>query len=369
MFITYYLRVFQSRWRLVLGIILAFLVASLVISYLTRPIYRATTTFVINPNESLPSSRDFVDTLATLDSRTIISTYRDIFVSKRVYDDMQKQIGMTPEEAKLYTPSVVTDKASNIMTLHVDGPSVERAMTIANAIGQTTIAYIQGFSRVFSITVLDQAYAQPAAVKPQILRDAGIAALIGLVVGLLAVLISESYRTSLGTLKDRLRVDRISNATTKAHFVRTFEVMHETNKAEPLSIALVSLDGIKDYFGELSEPVQMTILRKVTESLRNLLRGSDVVARWGVTQLMVGLPLTTEQAATRAIERIRETLLQPITLEITGDKVDLEPHIGASSRIGEEGIDTLIKNAEKALQDSYNKDNFIAFRNNESEVQ
>lgn len=366
MFSTYYLRVIQSRWRLIAGFVLAALVLSLVISYITTPIYRATATFVINPNESLPSSRDFVDTLATLDSRSIISTYRDIFLSKRVFTDTLQSLGFSAAEAQHYEPSVVVGKESNIMTLNVDGPDAGKAVMLADAIGQTAISYIQGFSRVFSITVLDQAYAQPAAVKPQILRDAGIAALVGLVLGLLAVLINESYRTSLGTLKDRLRIDRISNATTRKHFLRTFEQMHEANKVEPLSVAIISLDGIREYFGELSEPLQMTLMRKVTDSLRNLLRGSDIVARWDNTSMVVGLPLTTEQAAFRAIERIKETLSQPVTLEITGDKVDLEPHIGATSRRGDEGIDTLIKNAEKALTESYQNDNQIAFFNTES---
>ncbi|PXY21274.1 GGDEF domain-containing protein [Prauserella muralis] len=73
--------------------------------------------------------------------------------------------------------------------------------------------------------------------------------------------------------------------------------------AQPLAVALVDLDGFKDVNDQHSHAEGDDVLRVVASTLRDALRGDDIVARYGGDEFIVLLPGAPLSAATQALNR------------------------------------------------------------------
>ncbi|MGY6658200.1 GGDEF domain-containing protein [Amycolatopsis roodepoortensis] len=73
--------------------------------------------------------------------------------------------------------------------------------------------------------------------------------------------------------------------------------------AQPLAVALVDLDGFKDVNDKQSHAEGDNVLRVIASTLRDALRGDDVVARYGGDEFIVLLPGAPASAAKQALGR------------------------------------------------------------------
>lgn len=73
--------------------------------------------------------------------------------------------------------------------------------------------------------------------------------------------------------------------------------------AQPLSVALVDLDGFKDVNDQHSHAEGDDVLRVVASTLRDSLRADDIVARYGGDEFIILLPKAPLSAATQALNR------------------------------------------------------------------
>jgi diguanylate cyclase (GGDEF)-like protein len=73
--------------------------------------------------------------------------------------------------------------------------------------------------------------------------------------------------------------------------------------AQPLAVALVDLDGFKDVNDRHSHAEGDDVLRVVASTLRDALRGDDIVARYGGDEFIVLLPGAPVSAAKQALGR------------------------------------------------------------------
>ena len=106
----------------------------------------------------------------------------------------------------------------------------------------------------------------------------------------------------------------------------------------PLAIALVDLDGFKGVNDRLSHADGDDVLRVVASTIRDTLRGSDMVARYGGDEFIVllpGAPLHAAAAALRraavAVEALPEDLSHGVTLSV--GVVALRPEEGTASAL------------------------------------
>jgi len=355
--VQFYLRTIQRAWWFIAITTLLGLTISLGISYFTTPLYRASASLIVYPNANLTSSRDMVTSLDTLDKRSITSTYEDILNSKRVYNEALKGLKLDPMELANYTHWTAVHPESNTIEVLVEGPNPQTLTELANDIAKNGINYIKGIYQVFDITFLDTASIPTIRVKPKALRDGAIAFGIGFLAGFLLAVLSEQVRAPLETLRRRVITDRFSSAYTFRHFKRLLEQEIARRPLEPFSLALLDLEGLHELVEALPEPVLTSLLHTVTTILRNQLRGNDVVGRWHQTAFALMLPSTPGPAATRTMERIRQALSVPITLEATGETVSLIPSVGLTERQQEdEPSSVMIQHAEMALEKARQSD-------------
>lgn len=122
-----------------------------------------------------------------------------------------------------------------------------------------------------------------------------------------------------------------------------------TSAGSTFAVMFLDLDRFKVVNDSLGHPTGDALLRLVAARLKEILRESDVVARFGGDEFMIiQNPIASSECAETLAERIIETLRQPYL--IANQRIDVGASIGIALA-GAHGKDpsTLIKNADIAL--------------------
>jgi diguanylate cyclase (GGDEF)-like protein len=354
----YYLRIIQRGWWLILISALAAVNFSLIYSYyIATPMYESVARFIVSPNYQSVESGDLVNSLVALDKRSIISTYAEVLNSKQVIDSTLQLLNLNPAEFEAYTTSVTVLPDANIIRFSVQGPNPEVAALLANSIGQYAIDYISRLYVVYNIEFLDKGIPSEAPFRPRPAQDAGVALLIGAVIGVGLAIFRDQLSSTLGDVGVRRALDSESNALSRASFERRVRQEIANQPEGVLSLGFIYLNGISEYYDSLPQAYVNQIMRKVTDTLKNQLRGHDVVGRWNKLQFGVLLPSTDGASARQRLKRITQMLNKEIFLESEGDlNINLDPRIGVADRQGGESMPVLVEQAEKALELSMQSD-------------
>jgi capsular polysaccharide biosynthesis protein len=342
---------FQRGWRILIIFVSAFAVGALIWSILVTPMYRASAKFLVYPNDTLTSSRDVVSSLDTLDKRSISTTYADILDSIRVYQDTIDRLqldGTALKDVKVYS-EVQTN--TNILVLYVEGPDPKVATLLANNIGQNGISYIKSIYQVFDISFLDPAVEPGIPYIPQPLIDTLIAAGAGLLAGLIFLILRETLRVPLETLRERSVTDKQSLAYTRKFMIRSMVQELVKKKKDPLAFGIIYLQGLEDLIEDLPERITNIVMQNVVERLHDLLRGNDLVGRWSKLEFAVMLPSTPEFPARKTFERLLQALEEPLQTE-SGDSITLTPVAGVVNSTEKDTSDLITARVEGALKEA-----------------
>jgi diguanylate cyclase (GGDEF)-like protein len=351
--IKLYFQMLRRTWWIVVLTALAAVTASLIVSYLTKPIYRVSSRYLVMPNPSLVSGGGgmLLESLATLDKRSIIQTYAEIIKSPRIYKETLSSLNTNENALIDYSYAAVVLPDANIIELSVTGPNPETDVLLANSIGDHAISFVKTIYQIYDIVVLDPAVLPIDPIRPQPLRDAVIALALGLGVGVALAFLNETLSTTIGNMMQRFTLDDMSSALNRKTFERRLEAL-TSSTAIPgyLSLCIVEVAGLKEYLDVLPQPTLQQVLRDATTTLKNQLRGNDIFGRWSDYAFAVLLSETPGNAALNTMGRVRVALSVPIRINISGEELYLNPVIGiAEHKIGK-SKDDLIKDAELALE-------------------
>jgi diguanylate cyclase (GGDEF)-like protein len=350
--INLYLRTLQRGWGIIVVVVLAAVNLSFLVSYLTPPVYETSSRFVVSPNADVYSNTwDIVDSLDTLDRRSIINTYKELLGSPSIYgqglEDQSIDTSLLESE---YGISVVVVPDTNILKLTVDGPDPARVVEIANAIGVEALNYINRLYPVYNFSVLDAPEFPTTPIRPEPVRNAGLAIFIGLILGVGLAFSREQMQISFDRLRERSVIDTVTSAFTRAHFERRFREMVVQNPDTQLSLGIINFRGIDEGYDVFPQSVVDRVLQKISQTLKSELRGRDIVGRWDRAKLAVLLPSAPNSAVESTFKRIQKYLEEPVRLNDTGDIViHPDPCVGVVSRNQFETNDELVKRAESAM--------------------
>jgi len=319
--------------------------------------YEAVARFIVSPNLQKTENRDMVNSLEALDKRSIISTYAEVLNSHQIINSTMDLLREKPDDFSGYIISVTVLPDANIIRFSVKGPNPEVAALLANSIGQHAIDFVKNLYIVYNIDFLDKALIPTDPYRPQPAQDAGLALAVGLVLGVGLAIFKDQISGTLDKLGQRNIFDFESKAFTRVYFERRLRQEIISQPKSVLTLGVIHLLGIQEVYDSLPQAYINQILRKVTETLKYQLRGNDIVGRWSQLQFSILLPSTDGISAISRLERIRELLNQPISLE--GDEgidIVLDPRIGFADRQGGESINVLVNQVEKALEISLESD-------------
>lgn len=351
-----YFQMLQRGWWVVVLTALMAVALSLGLSYLATPQYQATATFIITPGATLTVGRDVVNSLDTLDRRSIVATYAEVMNSQRIYGEALLSLKLEASTLEDYEMLAVVLPESSVVELDVTGPDPKLAAELANAVGYQAIKFLRGFNQVYDLNFLDTAIATEEPISPQPIRDAGLALLLGIAAGALIVILSEQIRIPLEAYRQRARVDNLTGVYNARYFRTLLDDELARRPDDVMSVGIVELYGLRDLLETVPGSAAQRLLRTVTDRLRKELRGNDLIGRWGETSFAVMLPATPGSAANRTFDRILQSMVQPITLDEYGVEVNADPRIGGSVYSDDITSAELIEQAESALEQA-RKDN------------
>jgi diguanylate cyclase (GGDEF)-like protein len=347
----FYLRIIKQGWWLILvAALVAFNLSLLYSYYLTQPTYEAVARFIVSPNIQNIESRDLVNSLEALDKRSIISTYAEVLNSREIINGTMTLLGANPAQLASYQTFVTVLPDANIIRFSVRGPDPEVAAILANGIGQNAIDFIRKLYVIYNIEFLDQAVVPGEPIAPKPLQSAGLAVLVGTILGVGLAIVRDQLTSTLDRLGERNKIDYESLAYSRPYFER---MMRQEISSQPdgvVTFGIVHLNGIQDFYDSLPQAYVNKVMRHVAETLKYQLRGNDIVGRWSNLEFGILLPSTDGASAEGRMMRIREVLDHPFSLDTDDDTaVLLDLRVGLADRQGGESLALVIEQAEKAL--------------------
>ncbi len=351
--IRLYLQILKRGWWIIAMTVLAALNTSLLISYLTKPVYEAKSRFVVSPNAgAYQTSYDITSSMDTLDRRSIINTYKELLVSSTVYNTHPDIVKIPAEDfAKEYTISAVVIPDTNILELTVDGSDPQKITTIATAIGESALEYTNKLYPIYNFAILVPPALPTDPIRPKPVQNAGFALIIGTILGAGLALLRDQLQNSLDSLRTRSSIDNVTTAFTRNHFERLLNQQVVNKPDEVLSLGLINFRGLEEVADVLPPSIFNKVLRQQAQTLIEELRSNDVVGKWDKTQLSVLLPSTPGTAAENTMKRIQGLLARPISLDgISDTMLHPDPCIGITEKKpGDSDGEALIEYAENAM--------------------
>ncbi|WP_148715161.1 sensor domain-containing diguanylate cyclase [Chitinolyticbacter meiyuanensis] len=162
--------------------------------------------------------------------------------------------------------------------------------------------------------VVEENDAQALAPVHEVLwRNLTISAVITLIVLAIALYGANRYQSRLEQLASTDRLTRLLN---RQAFDLVFQqAIRETERdGSPLSAILLDLDHFKAVNDRRGHQTGDQVLRQVAELLRDTVRDSDVVARWGGEEFVVLLRDCPEEEAARLAELLRSRIASEIAV-------------------------------------------------------
>ena len=350
--IKLYLRMLQKGWWIILLTMLVAVTSSLLVSFLTTPQYSATARFIITPSSSLTTINEVINSFNMLDRASVVATYVEVMNSDKILADSLAILNENPESIKDYTILAVALPSSSVLELTVIGSDPNLVAEISNTIGQQTILFAASINFILTINFLDIATPPIIPLTPQPLRDAGIAIVIGVFIGSIFAILSEQIRIPFEVMRERLNIDSMTGVYNNRYFRRVIEQMIAEDPDKNFSMGLIEINGLHDMLESLPPSGLQQLLQKVTDTLRNELRGNDIIGRWDDVSFSVLLPETPGNAASKTFDRIYQALSSPISLPQFDLNINLDPHIGGVVYSNRITIQELLTKANNSLDEA-----------------
>jgi diguanylate cyclase len=147
--------------------------------------------------------------------------------------------------------------------------------------------------------------------------------------------------------------DPLTSVANRKQFDRCLEhaVIEANTRGQPLSLMIADIDYFKKFNDTYGHLTGDHVLRLVARTIKDSVKGQDVVARYGGEEFAVILPNTSVREAQIVGENVRKAVMarelrRRSTAEILG-RVTVS--IGAAELQGEEAIQDFIDRADKCL--------------------
>jgi diguanylate cyclase len=154
----------------------------------------------------------------------------------------------------------------------------------------------------------------------------------------------------LSALSSRLNEDYLTQLLNRRGLSRAFQA--EASRAdrgeEPMCIALLDIDNFKNLNDRLGHTAGDQALVHLSRVLRESIRPSDSIARWGGEEFVILLPETNLEGAMRTMVRVQRALTRRYYLH-NHERVLITFSAGVAQRLPGESQDAAVARADRAL--------------------
>jgi diguanylate cyclase (GGDEF)-like protein len=173
-----------------------------------------------------------------------------------------------------------------------------------------------------------------------------------------AVLLSDI--TTQNLLRERLQVqatvDDLTGAANRRHFLETGrqELLRAKRYGRALSVVIFDLDAFKKINDTFGHEAGDQVLAATCETVRKMLRASDLLGRHGGEEFILLFPETPPAQAAAVAERLRLALIQTHVKLSSGSTLGFTASFGVAGTesVGNELLDDFIRAADRAMYEA-----------------
>lgn len=153
---------------------------------------------------------------------------------------------------------------------------------------------------------------------------------------LLVAYVTSMLASDIKAAKNKITVLSQTDELTGLLNMRAFNIILEKEIASaarystPYTVLMIDVDGLKQVNDHFGHTTGSHLVKTVGNSLRNCVRTSDVLARYGGDEFVVLMPQTSTQDALTAAERIRATF-DNTAFDIHGNRIGVTVSVGIAS--------------------------------------
>jgi len=138
------------------------------------------------------------------------------------------------------------------------------------------------------------------------------------------------------------------------NFLEKFLANFVRYKKEPFSVLMLDIDYFKkinDTYGHLAGDF---VLKEFVKIIRDKIRSSDILGRFGGEEFVLILPNTKVSGALKLAQRIKDEVENHL-FEYGKDKIKFTTSIGITSSSLNDNVETLLERVDEALYDAKKK--------------
>ncbi len=198
------LNIFWNKKIQIILIILIFMAIGVIYTAgFVMPMYSSSTTLVLATSESAETTNSITTTDITLNSK-LVSTYSELVKSKNVLRQVISNLGMSDisEETLRNNIQVSSVKDTELIEIMVSNENATYASKIANEIAKVFTEKVKEIYNINNVHIVDEAETANAPSNINHARDIAIFMIIGVVVAVGYVLISNMLDTTVKTAEE-----------------------------------------------------------------------------------------------------------------------------------------------------------------------
>lgn len=180
-------------WRWKWLFLLAFIVtvgSTVLFTFTQVPMYESNVRLIVSPSSSLTADlNDLRSAVTALSAPVVANTYAEISQSASIVEKAWRQLNVRPQISYDVVSTVIQE--TTIVEITVSGPNPKVSQSLANAITDQTIKYVEGLTTVYNLTLLDPAVASVLPSRPNYQFNLAMGIILGLMAGVLLAFMAE----------------------------------------------------------------------------------------------------------------------------------------------------------------------------------
>ncbi|MEE8444014.1 MAG: GGDEF domain-containing protein, partial [Alphaproteobacteria bacterium] len=168
----------------------------------------------------------------------------------------------------------------------------------------------------------------------------------------------DDLRKKLKNVSRAARTDALTDLANRKYFAKRLReaAKEATETKNPLALLMLDVDNFKEVNDNWGHLVGDHVLRLISKTLVESIKGRDLAARYGGDEFAVVLPNTRLKDASTLAEQIRKTIsTKKLSLKNTGESIrGITASIGVAAYRHGETLDELIHRADQALYSAKN---------------
>lgn len=184
-------------------------------------------------------------------------------------------------------------------------------------------------------------------IKNTLLINLGIGLVISIIIIVLVNLIIASYQQKLEAMAT---TDKLTGLANRHVFDMLFQQAYSQSKRSKsrLSAIMCDIDYFKEVNDQYGHPTGDAVLKTLAQSIKNSLRESDIIFRWGGEEFLIILPESDIDVACNVAEKIRKQI-EHLEITFSQKSIHVTISMGVATMSEFETANEVIMYSDKAL--------------------